>query len=180
MADGAVVDTNVLIVASSADDGSPFQPDATPIEEAALRQEVLNWLQDFERNAQCSVVLDWDWHICTEYQNKLNLEQDYGWLAIMAKKDCNEVAWVGFAVDANGHAVLPTELGQAISDLADRKRVAAVLAAQVDGHTCQLVNACDTDWLECQPALNQAKVHVHHLLPAWLENRHERKKQRRD
>lgn len=78
MVDSSVVDTNVLIVASAADDGSPFRPEATPVQEAALRQEVLNWLQAFELDAERSIVLDWDWHICGEYQNKLNLEQDYG------------------------------------------------------------------------------------------------------
>jgi hypothetical protein len=54
-------------------------------------------------------VWDWDWHICGEYQKKLT-EQDYGWLAMMTKRDKNEVAWVGIQVDANGHGVLPPAL----------------------------------------------------------------------
>ena len=37
MAETRVIDTNVLIVASAADDGSPFQPEATPVEESELR-----------------------------------------------------------------------------------------------------------------------------------------------
>lgn len=177
MADGSVVDTNVLIVASAADDGSPFQPDATPVQEAELRKEVLDWLQGFERDTERSVVLDWDWHICGEYQNKLNLEQDYGWLAIMSKKDRNEVVWVGFDVDANGHATLPAALCRAVTDLEDRKMVAAVLAAKADGHETRLVNACDTDWLDCSQALRDAGVHVHQLLDDWLKARHQRKQQ---
>ena len=178
MADASVVDTNVLIVASAADDGSPFRHDATPIEEQALRAEVLEWLRAFENDAGRSVVLDWDWLICGEYQNKLNLEQDYGWLAIMSKKDRNEVVWVGIDVDADGHAGLPRRLAYAVSDLADRKMVAAVLSAKADGHDCRLVNACDTDWLDCKQALEEAHVQVHHLLDNWLNRRHANKKQR--
>lgn len=176
MADGSVVDTNVLIVASAADDGSPFRPDATPVQEAALLQEVLDWLKEFELDSERSVVLDWDWHICNEYQNKLNLEQDYGWLAIMSKKDRNEVVWVGFDVDVNGHAALPAGLRDAITDLEDRKMVAAVLAAKADGHACRLVNACDTDWLDCGEALQHAGIQVQQLLGDWLKARHQRKK----
>lgn len=178
MADSSVVDTNVLIVASAADDGSPFQPDATPVQEASLRKEVLDWLQGFETDPERSVVLDWDWHICNEYQNKLNLEQDYGWLAIMSKKDRNEVVWVGIEIDENGHAQLPLGLRQAVNDLADRKMVAAVLSAKVEGNACRLVNACDTDWLDCELALKAADIEVHQLLNEWLKRRHESKKKR--
>lgn len=178
MANSAVVDTNVLIVASAADDGSPFRPDATPVQEEALRREVLDWLQAFELDGERSVVLDWDWHICSEYQNKLNLEQDYGWLAIMSKKDRNEVVWVGIDLDANGHAKLPSALRKAVTDLEDRKMVSAVLSAKVDGNECKLVNACDTDWLDCKRALIAADVHVHQLLADWLEHKHKSKKKR--
>lgn len=172
MADGSVVDTNVLIVASAAHDGSLFRPDATPIQEAELRREVLSWLQEFENDSCRFVVLDWGWHICGEYQNKLDPDQDYGWLAIMAKRDRNEVIWIGIEVDANGHAKLPTTLRKAVSDKEDRKMVAAVLAAMTDGHSCSLVNACDTDWLDCEQALIDAGVDTHHVLERWLRNKH--------
>ncbi|QHJ00405.1 hypothetical protein GT347_21945 [Xylophilus rhododendri] len=175
MADGSVVDTNVLIVASAADYGSPFRPDATPVQDDILRMEVLDWVQAFDCDAGRSVVLDWDWHICSEYQNKLNVDQDYGWLAMMAKKDRNEVVWIGLEMDSDGHAILPADLGSAVTDLADRKMVAAVLSAQSDGHDCRLVNACDTDWLDCEPALKNAGVHVHQLLGDWLKHKHSQK-----
>lgn len=178
MADSSVVDTNVLIVASAADDGSPFRPDATPVQEAALRQEVLRWLQAFEEDSGRSVVLDWDWHICGEYQNKLNPEQDYGWLAVMAKRDRNEVVWVGIEVDAHRHAKLPGDLHKAVCDKDDRKMVAAVLAAKLEGHDSKLVNACDTDWLDCEQALVDAGVGVQHLLNEWLRRKHSSMKHR--
>ncbi|ENO94813.1 hypothetical protein C662_01250 [Thauera sp. 28] len=178
MADARVLDTNVLILASAADAGSPFQPDATPVEEAEYRKKVLNWLMAFEQDAQRHAVLDWDWHICGEYSNKLT-DQDYGWLAMMAKKDRNEVVWVGLEVDADGHASLPPDLAGAVTDLADRKMVAAVLAAQEDGHSCALANACDTDWLDCEAALEDAGIATEHLLEhEWLRPKWQRMKGR--
>lgn len=167
MAEGRVVDTNVLIVASAADRGSPFPAKGTPVEEAALRSRVLDWLDEFEHDPERHAVLDWDWHICGEYQNKLT-EQDYGWLALMGKKDRNEVAWVGLEVDQNGHAVLPAVLALSVTDLDDRKMVAAVMAATVHGLLCKLTNACDTDWLDCEQALKSAAIETEQLLEEWL------------
>lgn len=167
MAESRVVDTNVLIVASAADDGSPFRPDATPVQEIVLRQEVLNWLQEFDEDPELHAVLDWDWHICGEYQKNLS-EQDYGWLALMRKKDKNEVVWVGLEVDVNGHAVLEPPLANNVTDMDDRKMVAAGLAAISDGHVCKLTVACDTDWLDCEASLVAAGLEVEHLLEDWL------------
>lgn len=170
MAEARVVDTNVLIVASAADDGSPFRPESTAVEEAMLRQLVLDWLHDFEDDSMRHAVLDWDWHICSEYQNKLT-EQDYGWLAVMAKKDRNEVVWVGLNMDEHGHATLPLELSTAVTDMEDRKMVAAVLAATGQGYDCQLTNACDTDWLDCEDAMISAGVAIEHLIEPWLRTK---------
>jgi hypothetical protein len=169
MAEARVVDTNVLIVASSADESSPFRPEATPVQEQELRQKVLDWLVEFETDAKRYAVLDWDWHIFSEYQNKLT-EQDYGWLALMEKKDRNEVIWVGLEVDADGHAVLSTELSKAVTDLADRKMVAAALAAIDTKVTTLITNACDTDWLDCRAVLKVHGVEVENLLlQEWLQ-----------
>lgn len=170
MADARVVDTNVLIVASAADDGSPFREDATPVEEAVLRQKVLDWLKAFEQDPERHAVLDWDWHICGEYQNKLT-DQDYGFLALMSKRDHNQVVWVGLQVDHDGHAVLEDALSTAVTDLADRKMVAAVLAAGAEQHVCRLTNACDTDWLDCADALAAHGVDVEHLIEEWLRRK---------
>lgn len=169
MTEARLVDTNVLIVASAADDGSPFKPDATPIEERDYREQVFLWLRDFETDSSRHAILDWDWNICSEYCNKLDPDQDYGWLAMMAKKDRNEVVWVGFELDSDGHAVLPPTLSSAVTDLADRKMIAAILAAQVEHHACRLVNACDTDWLDCENELVAHGIQAEHLLEhEWL------------
>jgi len=162
-----LVDTNVLIVASAADAGSPFRADATPVEEAALRQQVFDWLEAFEADPTRHAVLDVDWNVCGEYRHKLT-EQDYGWLAMMHKMDRGEVVWVDVLLDKNGNAVLPPELAEAVTDLADRKMVAAALAALDAGHPCLLVNASDTDWIDCGHALQSVGLGVEHLLPEWL------------
>jgi len=168
--DSRVVDTNVLIVASAADDGSPFRPEATPVEEAQLRQRVLDWLINFEADAGCHVVLDYDWRICGEYRNKLT-DQDYGWMAIMAKNDRNEVVWIAIDVDVDGHGVVPDRVAPAITDLADRKMVTAVLAALGAGHTCKLTNACDTDWLDCANTLAELGIETEHIIEDWLRTK---------
>jgi len=169
VSDARLVDTNVLIVASAADTASPFPLGDTPIKEETHRDKVLAWMRDFEIDSTRHAILDWDWNICSEYCNKLNPEQDYGWLAMMAKNDRNEVVWVGFELDSDGHALLPSVLSSAVTDLADRKMIAAILAAQIDQHVCRLVNACDTDWLDCENELIAEGIQVEHLLEfEWL------------
>ena len=122
------MDTNVLIVASAADAGSPFRAEGTPVDDAALRQRVFDWLEAFEADPARHAVLDAGWQVCGEYGHKLS-EQDYGWLVMMHKIDRNEVVWVDVQPDADGNAVLPPDLASAVTDLADRKMVAAALAA---------------------------------------------------
>lgn len=162
-----VVDTNVLIVASAADGDSPFDAEATPVEEAVLREQVLDWLEAFEADPYRHAVMDLDWHIATEYRHKLS-EQDYGWLALRHKMDHNQVAWVTLDMDDDGHAVLPPSLSAAVTDLADRKMVAAALEAIKQDLPCKLTNASDTDWLDCQDALHTAGLDVENLLVTWL------------
>lgn len=178
MPESRVVDTNVLIVASAAHATSPFPEDETPINEALLRDKVLAWLEAFEADPQRHAVLDWDWHICSEYQNKLT-EQDYGWLALMHKRDKTEVVWVGIEVDEHGHAVLPPELAHHITDLADRKMVAAAMAVDASMRPCKLTNACDTDWLDCANALKASGVETEHLLEDWLREKWQEKKSKK-
>lgn len=177
MADSRVVDTNVLIVASAADDGSPFRPESTPVQEAALRQQVLEWLTKFASDPDRPLVLDYDWHLCSEYRNKLT-EQDYGWLAIMGKLDRNEIVWVGIKLDDDGHGVVPRKMARVVTDLADRKIVASALAAKADRHSCKLVNACDTDWLDYAAILDEFGIEAEHIIEGWLRRKWDQKQQR--
>ena len=54
-----------------------------------------------------------------------------------------------------------------ITDHADRKMVAGVLAAGGRVGGCTLVNSCDTDWYDWQSALEGADVFVDQLIPEW-------------
>jgi len=170
-----VVDTNVLIVASAADLTSPFGPDDTPVDDPALRQQVLEWLNAFELDEQRHAVLDWGWAIFGEYKNKLT-DQDYGVLALMAKRDRNEVVWVNVELDAHGDAVLDAALSAAVTDRADRKMVAGAIASLAQQHACKLTNACDTDWFDCAVAVQARGVEFEHLIEAWLRTKWAAKK----
>ncbi len=179
MVESRVVDTNVLIVASAADGDSLFQQEATPVEEQALRMRVLEWLVGFEQDAKRHVVLDQGWDIMGEYGKKLDLNQDYGPVAIMAKWDRGEVVWVDVhEKDAHGYARIPRDLEKEVTDLSDRKMVAAVLEAMKLGYSCQLTNACDTDWLDCAEALDRHGVRVENLLEDWLRQKGNQKKKK--
>jgi len=74
-------------------------------------------------------------------------------------------------VDPHGHARLPKGLSDHVTDLDDRKMVAAVLAAAASGDDSRLVNACDTDWFDCEDALKAHGVLVEQLLDTWLRER---------
>ena len=163
------IDTNVLIIASSASNASPFPSDNTPIKEPELRQRVLNWLIEFETNHDSVIILDINWNICGEYQNKMN-NQDYGLSIVMNKIDQDKVIWVNIKSDNDGHAELPEDLSNLIADRADRKFVAAALAGQDSGLSCTIINASDTDWLDCTHALGERGILVEHLLEDWLRS----------
>lgn len=170
MSDSSVVDTNVLIVASAAHESSPFCSEDTPVDDPNMRREVLQWLIAFAEDKCRIIVLDYGWEIRGEYSNKLSV-QDYGWLTIMDKVDRQEVAWIELQLDKDGNAVLPDSLASAVTDLADRKMVAAAINSISNGHSCTLVNACDTDWLDCAEALIKAKINSEHLLKDWLHEK---------
>ena len=60
---------------------------------------------------------------------------------------------------------------QRMTDLADRKMVAAALAALDAGNATRITNAADTDWIDCQQALHAVGLKVENLLPDWLQAR---------
>lgn len=176
-----VIDTNVLLVASAAHATSPFSEDATPIEDRALRQKVLDWLISFHASDR-KIVLDWEWVIVDEYKGvnrreKLT-EQDYGLLVVLEKFTRGQLFGFQLAWDEPDSAtVADADLSQVVTDHADRKMVAAVLAAGGAGDGCNLVNSCDTDWYDWQEQMESAGVFVHQLIgaewchPKWMSKK---------
>lgn len=175
--DKHVIDTNVLLVASAAHDASPFPADATPVEKAELRSEVLAWVMEFEQS-QRRILLDFGWEIVGEYQNKLS-EQDYALQIVLQMTSTDRVMWFQLEREADGRTrIAHAGLDPAINDLADRKMVAAVLAGGCAAGGCNLVNACDTDWYDWQTEMEAADVYVHQLIHGWCHAKWLAKKKR--
>jgi hypothetical protein len=180
--DKHVIDTNVLLVASAAHAMSPFAPNATPVEAATLRQKVLDWLIAFE-DSDRQMVLDWHWVIVDEYRgvgrrDKL-ADQDYGLQVVLQKFSTGQT--FGFTLNwivPDGAEIVHAALDLVITDHADRKMVAGVLAAGGRTGGCTLVNSCDTDWYDWQSALEDADVFVDQLIPEWCHPKWMAKKAR--
>ena len=62
-------------------------------------------------------------------------------------------------------------MARVVTDLADRKIVAAALAAKADRHSCKLVNACDTDWLDYAAILDEFGIEAEHIIEGWLRKK---------
>nr|MDT0250479.1 hypothetical protein [Endozoicomonas sp.] len=169
-----VVDTNVLIVASGEHPESPFSSDRHPVEDPDEAARVLDWLIDFE-TGDGRMVVDTDWEILNEYQNKLT-EQDYGQRVVFEKMSRGEmdyvaIEWIDDASHPDKVAALNEPLKSVIHDLADTKIVAACLKAIEEGMPCTIVNACDTDWYDWQSPLEAAGVHVEQLIEEWSQKK---------
>jgi len=169
-----VLDTNVLVVAMAADHSSSIKPDATHVDDPVLRRQVLDWLIEFDKSTQ-AIVIDYNGLIWDEYRGKSRdtklSEQDYCMQLILNKKDRCLATYIELEVDQHGHARLPKGLSDHVTDLDDRKMVAAVLAAAASGDDSRLVNACDTDWFDCEDALKAHGVLVEQLLDTWLRKK---------
>lgn len=180
-ADKHLIDTNVLIVASAADCGSPLSDDCTPVDEGELRLKVLSWLQEFHGSDR-KVILDFEWRIISEYKGENRrtplTDQDYGLQVILHKHSTGQTEPVMLAWDENRNAVIPDHtLHGLIHDPADRKMVAAVLKAGGAANGCNLINACDTDWYDWEEPLLRAGVEVEQLIgEEWCRPRWERKR----
>lgn len=170
-----VVDTNVLIAASAADPMHPKDIDATP-PEPELRKMVWKWLSAFERS-ESHLVLDLAGHIYDEYTRKLGFN-DYGIQVVIHKWSTAAVDDVDVEYDNNGYGVLPAALATVVHDLADRKIVAAALAAyQLFGEGC-IAFAGDTDWHDWESALAAHQVQLEPIIEAWSRQKHAEKQHR--
>jgi hypothetical protein len=172
MRDSCVLDTNVLIVAMAADPSSSITPGVTPVGDVSMCESVLRWLIEFAESDQ-RWVLDSLGLIESEYrgsrrrETKLT-EQDFAFLVMKDKITRDLVSWIEIELDEHDNARIPMKLDKVVTDLADRKMVAAVLAAINLGDNAQLVNACDTDWYDWEVELFAEGVKVKQLLDPWL------------
>lgn len=175
MRDRYVVDTNVLIAASSADPIHPKDIDATP-EDPALRLQVWSWLKAF-RESEARLVLDLHQGILGEYRKKLGFN-DFGIQVVIHKWSTCAVDDVNVVYDDGGHGVLPECLSPAIHDLDDRKMVAACLEAISLYEVCRIAFAGDTDWHDWETALAEHGVNLLPIIESWSRQCHADKKAR--
>lgn len=168
-----VIDTNVLCCASAADSTSPFD-DCNHVS-VSDRLTVLDWLSAFHADPAKTLVLDEGGKILKEYG--ILTEQDFGLLVIRDK--LGTALHVPVEYDADGHGVVPDELGSL--DKSDRKLAAAALAATIlgDEGRCTIVNAVDTDWYGLEEALGERGVVVEQLLPSWCLAKYTSKQKKR-
>ena len=170
-----MVDTNVLIAASAADPTHPRDIDATP-SDPALRQQVWQWLTEFDQS-DCRLVLDEALEIYNEYNHKLGFN-DYGIQVVMHKWSTSAVDNVPVDYDADGHGVLPDALSVVVHDAADKKMVAAALAAHaLYGEGC-VAFAGDTDWHDWEVDLAKQQVLLEPIIEAWSRQKHAEKQRR--
>lgn len=163
-----VVDTNVLLVASAADPGSSFK-DAEHVPVAEQRK-VFAWLRAFRNDKSRCMVLDVQGSILKEYKKKLD-KNDYG-RQVLVEKYSTALRLCSIELDEAEEARLPQPLQEQIKDRADRKFVAVALA---DEGESTIVNACDTDWYECEQALLDSGVEVTQIIDDWCRALHARK-----
>lgn len=175
MCDRYVVDTNVLIAASSADPSHPKDIDATP-EDPALRSQVWSWLKAF-RESEDRLVLDCQQEILKEYRRKLGFN-DFGIQVVIHKWSTCAVDDVVLTYDKEGYGVLPLPLSAVVHDLDDRKMVAACLEAINLYRDCRIAFAGDTDWHDWEMTLAEHGVYVLPIIEAWSRQRHAEKKDR--
>lgn len=171
-----VVDTNVLIAASMADPAAQRNIDTTP-EDPALRLQIWQWLADFE-NSDARLILDSAGKIKEEYDHKLGFN-DYGIQVVIHKWSTAAVDNVDIEYDRDGHAVLQPELAAVVHDLADRKMVAAALAAQQHYGESAIAFAGDTDWHDWEQALHDAGLYLEPIIEAWSRAKHAEKAKRK-
>ncbi|HXF08052.1 MAG TPA: hypothetical protein VNK45_05965 [Candidatus Acidoferrales bacterium] len=170
-----VVDTNVLIAASAADPKHPKDIDATP-EDPKLRKTVWEWLYKFEQS-DSRLVLDGDGRIYEEYNSKLGFN-DYGIQVVLHKWSTASVDDVDIEYDADGYGVLPETLAAVVHDFADRKMVAAALAAHAMFGECCIAFAGDTDWHDWEDALTAHEMQLEPIIEAWSRQKHAAKQRR--
>jgi hypothetical protein len=177
-----VLDTNVLIVAMAGDSTAAITPGDTPVQDVSMCESVLQWLVEFAESDQ-AWVLDTQSLIENEYRGRNRrdtklTEQDFALLVMKDKITRDQVSWIEIELDEHDNARIPSTLDKMVTDLSDRKMVAGVLAAINLGDDARLVNACDTDWYDCEEALLKHGVKVQQLLDAWLRNKWRDKKKK--
>lgn len=167
-----MVDTNVLVAASTADPIRPSDIDATP-RDPKLRQQVWLWLSEFSES-DARMVLDYGNEIYDEYCGCLGFN-DFGRQVVIEKWSTAAVDNVELQWNGINYRVIPATLEPVIHDLADRKMVAAAIAAVAAHGPCPIAFAGDTDWHGWELALRDHGVALEPIIEAWSRAKYHEK-----
>lgn len=176
--DRYVIDTNVLIAASAADARRggkqllPHHRQVTPLDEI-LQAQVLVWLEEFAAS-DSRLVLDSAGEINIEYHHKLDF-YDYGIQVVMQKLTREQVDRVKVGYDRDGNGIVPQPLDELVHDLADRKMVAAALAALSLPGSSAVAFAGDTDWHDWEQGLEQTGLTLEPIIEKWSRSKYKEK-----
>lgn len=166
-----LIDTNVMLAASSHVDGSSVADRAMPLDRK-LRLAIFNWLSNFSESNE-HLVLDYSGLIVSEYYSQLNNSFfEFGLLVYQSKYDLGRVELVEIeTLEANGEhiALLSEEHETIVTDRADRKWVACALKTS---KTTPIVYGAETDWYIARESLEKIGVNLVPLLPTdWYEEK---------
>jgi predicted nucleic acid-binding protein len=173
-----VIDTNVLIVATTADRGGrpphlmERAKEDVPVKTVDDLEAVFTWLQAIRQDKQAHVVLDFPHNLIqTEYSHKI-LKEEYGRKVIAEKLSRCQYRMVEVERDENGDALIMHDAAHRVTDAADRRMVAAALESGAP-----IANACDTDWLDLldNGTLAELGIAVHHVIESWCQAEWKRK-----
>lgn len=153
----AIIDTNVLLVASASDPSSPFTDTHRSPEDCEI---VLEWLMAFSES-DASLVFDQDNRIYDEYHNKLQ-GGDLGLRVIYEKMTYGKIRQHVVEFESDGSAVVPETF--AALDRSDRKFLAVAIADRASGHDSEIVNATDSDWRAIDGPCSEHGIVVRQLL----------------
>jgi len=141
---GEVIDTNVLVVATAAEQG--WKQPRVPTNDQEVIQRVFEWVETFRKNKDRHLVMDFPKRtILKEYKDNLRHEH-FGRRVVQHNFDTGRMKIVDLTYWSNGDelvADLPKHCVDNFHDLGDRKMVAAAAAANAP-----IVNATDSDWTE--------------------------------
>lgn len=171
-----LVDTNVMIAASSVRPGSSKLDVASP-DSLELRKNVHQWLVDFEFS-QDSIVLDEEGLIEAEYAKNLRFsrqlqEQEYGIQLLQTLNDHGRIVRVTIEFVENGDdkiARLDLPYRNLVRDIDDHKWIACAIAVPIleAGEEAPIFYAAESDWWIIRHELNELGIKVVHLLPdSW-------------
>lgn len=176
-----VIDTNVLIVATTASKRRPPRQiekrgETVPVNTEDELQAVFSWLDGINKDPHAHIVLDFPHNMIEDEYGKKIDKDEFGRMVIANKLSRCQYFPVFAEPDEHGDAIILHDAAEKVKDRADRRMVAAALESGAP-----IANACDTDWLDLlhNGTLAELGISVHHIIEAWCREEWARVKARK-